>query len=222
MRGRFQEAREFSGRTQALLEDIGALAWLANARVHAAQVELLAGDPEAAERELRWAHETLQRMGDEVNAATVRALLAEALEDQDREAEAERWTEVGDETVLENEVLARVMCGAARAKAVARAGRFHEAERLAQDAVAVAGETDALNLRAHASLALADVLRRTRAGAEATSAAAEAALALYRAKGNLIGYARAEQLLAELRAETGPVTAPESPSDPPSLDRPGG
>jgi class 3 adenylate cyclase/tetratricopeptide (TPR) repeat protein len=209
MRGRHREARELSEQSTALLEDLGTVALLASARAHRAQAEVLAGRPAHAERELRKAHETFDLIGDKVNAAAAGALLAEALEAQGRHAEADRWTELVDQAALADDVLACVAWGAARAKALARAMRLDEAEALAREVVSATRETDALNMRAHASLALAEVLRQAGSKAEAASAAGEA-LALYREKGNLVAAAQAEQLLAEL----GAVTTSASPSGP--------
>jgi class 3 adenylate cyclase/tetratricopeptide (TPR) repeat protein len=209
MRGRHSEARELSEQSTTLLEDLGAVALLANARAHRAHAEVLAGRPGEAERDLRSAHETFAMIGDKVNAAAAEALLAEALEAQGRLAEADRWTEHVDQSAFADDVVARVAWGVARAKALARATRLDEAERLAHEVLAVARETDALNMRAHASLALAQVLRQAGSKAEATSAAGEA-LALYEQKGNLVGAAQVEQFLAELRT----VTTSASPGDP--------
>ena len=57
-------------------------------------IETLAGDYEAAERELRWGYETLERMGEESAQATIAAFLAETVYEQGRDEEAERLTEI--------------------------------------------------------------------------------------------------------------------------------
>jgi hypothetical protein len=215
MQQRFEEARALASETTTLLADLGTLAWLASARAHSAQVEALAGRPQEAERELRLAHETFDRIGDRVNAVAAAALLADALEAQGREAEAESWTELPDETVVADDVLARVAWGAARAKALARAERLEEAETLARETVAIADDTDALNMRGDATLALAVVLRRAGRGSEAAGVAGDA-LVLYRAKGNLAAAAQAERRLAEWSR----LTATPSPGAPPARGRP--
>jgi class 3 adenylate cyclase/tetratricopeptide (TPR) repeat protein len=201
MRGRFEQARAHGTESTALLEELGALSWLASARAHLGQVEMLAGRPDAAERELRLAHHTFDQIGDGVNAAAAAALLADALAAQGRHAEADGWSEAADESVLADDVHARVVWGAARAKALARAENLDQAERLARDTVVLADATDALNMRADASLALATVLLESGRTAEAT-AAAETALELYRAKGNLAAVTQAEKMLAVRRPLT--------------------
>jgi hypothetical protein len=117
--------------------------------------------------------------------------------------------------VVAGDVLAGVAWGAARAKALARARRVEEAERLARETVALADETDALNMRADVRLALAAVLREGERHDAAASAVSEA-LALYRAKGNVVAAARTERLLADWQ----PVTSAASPGAPRARGRP--
>ena len=73
-----------------------------------------------------------------------------------------------------------------RAKVLARRGELDAAERLAREAVSLAGQTDFLNLHGNALLDLATVLRHSRRLGDA-AAAADAANALYERKGNLVG-----------------------------------
>jgi tetratricopeptide (TPR) repeat protein len=210
MQERFDEARALAQEATGRLAELGTLGWLASARAHVGQVELLAGRAGDAERELRLAHETFDGIGDRVNAAAAAALLAEALAAQGRDAEAESWTELPDEAVVAGDVLAQVTWGTARAKALARAGRVDEAERLAHEIAAIADDTDALNMRGDATLALATVLRSAGRDDEAAAAAVDA-LTLYGAKGNLAAVARVEEWLAEwsgLTAEAAPGGRP--------------
>lgn len=68
---------------------------------------------------------------------------------------------------------------------------------VARKAVSVAGETDYLELHAHALLGLAEVLRLADRNQDAFSAV-HAALDLHRRKGNVVAEARAALLLEEL------------------------
>jgi hypothetical protein len=81
-----------------------------------------------------------------------------------------------------------------RAKVLAARGELLEAEQLARKAVALAEGTDALNQRAKVRLDLAHVLRLGGGPPEA-AAEVEAAVALYRAKGNEVAATRAEGAL---------------------------
>ena len=91
-------------------------------------------------------------------------------------------------------VAAQVACRTVRAKLVARSGDTDTAEALARKAVAVAGETDSLNLQGDAFASLAEVLVLARRGEPA--AAAQQAVALYEQKGNAAAASHARDLLA--------------------------
>ena len=80
---------------------------------------------------------------------------------------------------------------------LARRGELEEGERLAREAVALAAETDMLNMHADALVDLAEVLAL--AGGR-TPAELEQALALYERKGNLVMAERTRSRLAELAA----------------------
>jgi len=62
MRGEIAQARELVARARTLLEDIALTVWLAGPFTQmAAWVEILAGDHQTAEAQLRWGVETLPR-----------------------------------------------------------------------------------------------------------------------------------------------------------------
>src|SRR5207253_3015120 len=63
MCGRFSEARELFQRGKEIIEDLGLAISAAGASQERFDIEMLAGDPEAAEIELRRACETLERLG---------------------------------------------------------------------------------------------------------------------------------------------------------------
>jgi hypothetical protein len=96
--------------------------------------------------------------------------------------------------------LAHVWRGAA-AKALAADGRLEEAERLAGEAVTIAGRTDVLAMRGDALLDLAEVAPAAGRRGDA-AAAAQAALEPYRAKGSLPGAARARAAAAAAQLTT--------------------
>ena len=84
MAGRFTEARELSARSRAILEDLGLTLMLPTLDGWAGQVELLAGDPAAAERLWRRAYQALEGLGEKGNLSTIAAYLAEAVYQQGR------------------------------------------------------------------------------------------------------------------------------------------
>src|SRR4030095_16347800 len=76
MRGDFGEARELWTAARNVYEELGLDFRRAARSVIAAEIESLAGDESAAEAELRWAYETLERMGEKGARASIAAFLA--------------------------------------------------------------------------------------------------------------------------------------------------
>jgi class 3 adenylate cyclase/tetratricopeptide (TPR) repeat protein len=197
MLGRFEEAREACAQSHAALQEIGMPVLLGGGRGYSGAVELLAGDPVAAEQELRAGVEMLESIDEKGNLSTVAAYLAEALTLQDRNEEALAYTELSERTASDFDVMSHVAWRAARARVRARAGDFAAAEDLAREAVALAAPTDYVDLHGDALARLADVLRASGAREEAARAAAAAA-AMYAAKGNVVAVARVEEAAATL------------------------
>lgn len=180
MQGRFAEARALFARGLAILEELGLKLRMATRRTISGAIELLADDPVAAERELRWGYERLVEMGEKTDAGSIARQLAEALYRQGRYDDAERYAG--------NDV---------RAKLLARRGDLEGAERLAREAVAGADRGTNPNSRGNARLALAEVL--SRGGREADAIAVlDEARALFEAKRNVAAVARIENLRSSL------------------------
>jgi tetratricopeptide (TPR) repeat protein len=194
MAGEFDEARTLLRRFAAIVDDLGLRVTAASAAETYATVELLAGDPGAAERELRLGYERLERMGETSTSANLAALLAQALHAQGDDVEAVAVTEVA---APEDDVSAQVHLRSARAKALAAVGRLDEAEALGRDAVARASTTDFLVMCADALRDLAEVLLRSGRLPEA-AALAEEAHGLYTRKGNVVASRKVQETLATL------------------------
>jgi DNA-binding SARP family transcriptional activator len=194
MAGEFDESRALLRRFASIVDDLGLRVTAASAAETYAVVELLAGDPRAAERELRLGYERLERMGETSTSVNLAALLAQALHAQGDDAEAVAVTEV---VPADDDVSAQVHLRAARAKALASVGRLEEAEALGRDAVARASTTDFLVMCADALSDLAEVLRRARRPSEA-AALAEEALDLYVRKGNVVSARKVQDVLTTL------------------------
>jgi class 3 adenylate cyclase/tetratricopeptide (TPR) repeat protein len=195
MRGRFDEARELAGRSSAIYEEFGRRFALAAWSSWPGAVELLAGEPEAAERIFRSGFETLSSLGEKLNLSTIAASLAESLYLQGRDEEAEHLTVVSEEATSPDDVWAQVTWRSARARVLARRGELRQAESLARKAVALISETDALNMRAHALSSLAEILAASGRREEAAKSTAEA-LRLYEAKGNVVSASKARATLS--------------------------
>jgi predicted ATPase/class 3 adenylate cyclase len=194
MEGRFDEARALLAASEAAFDELG-LSLNSAVSHHTAMVELLAGDPVAAERCLRKGFDALEEMGDRALLSTTAAFLGEALLAQDREDEAERYARLSSELAAEDDMITQVVWRGVQAAVLARRGGLPEAERMARQAVALAERTDFLNQRAETLVVLGTVLRRQERPEDAHKALA-AALGLYERKGNLVAAAQVRAGLA--------------------------
>jgi class 3 adenylate cyclase/tetratricopeptide (TPR) repeat protein len=194
MRGRFDAARSLVEESRAILADLGQSRLVATVRTYAGKVALLAGDAEAAERELRQSLDALRQIGDLGNVATTAATLAAVLEELGRDSEALELTLLSERTAAPDDLHSVVLWHATRARVKARTGELDEALRLAEAAVASATPTDNLVLQGDALCALAIVLS-ARGLAEQAEQAAHDAAARYGAKGNVVAAARAQELV---------------------------
>jgi class 3 adenylate cyclase/tetratricopeptide (TPR) repeat protein len=206
MQGRFQTARQLIVDSKRLAADLGRPMMVAAMAMDFGEVELLAGDGPAAERELRGGYEVLERFGEDYWRATVATLLAEAVYLQGRPDEAWHWTGVGHGLAAGDDVDAQVRWRAVRAKVLAGRGDHDTATRLAVEAVQLAQATDFLSLRGEALMGLAKVYRLGGRPAESAAALADA-LALYERKGNLVAAATARSALSDLSGSglSGPI-----------------
>jgi DNA-binding SARP family transcriptional activator len=188
MEGSFDEARRAAAECKAILDDLGLSVTAASATETYAIVELLAGEPAAAERELRRGYEILERMGETIVTPVLAALLARALYELGQDEDALRATELSEQAAAPDDLSAHVQWRTARAQILARAGSLDEAEAFAREAVALAEQTDFLVVHADALAALAEVLRLGGRPAEADPVLGDA-LRLYERKGNVVAAA---------------------------------
>ena len=130
--------------------------------IDASTIELLAGDAEAAERELRTGYDMLVEIGDVHLRPTLAAYLAAVLVEEGNLGDAEALASYAESHSWEDDIVTEVMWRVARAQIQAHLGEAAEAERLAREAVGSAAPTDFLELQATALLALARVLRQAR------------------------------------------------------------
>ena len=183
MEGRSEEARALYARGRSIFEELGHTSGLAAHRLLSGSVELLLGDPYAAELELRSGCEQLEAMGETGILSSLVAFLAEALLLQNRLEEALHSTKVSEGASSADDVASNAGWRATRAKLLARGGQWAAAIALAHEAVALAETTDHLNLQGDALRALGDVLR-VRGEPEAAAAALRGAADRYERKGN--------------------------------------
>ena len=201
MRGRFDDARRHVEDARVIFTELGDPISITE---NAGYVELLAGDFEAAERQLRHGYDALEARGETNVLCTMAATLAIALLEQGRDGEAEQYTEISERTTPHDDRVTQAMWRATRARVLARRGELEAAERLAREAVGVLADSESIVDRGGAALALAEVLQRAGRAGEAAALAEEAAV-LFERKGNVVSAAQARALLAEPAADALPL-----------------
>jgi class 3 adenylate cyclase len=185
MRGRFDDARATAADGIALAEELGAPLLAAALRAWAAEVELLAGAADAAERLLAPALETLRSLEETGILASVAAYRAEALWLLDRHDEAEQLTVLSERNATRDDLHAQVAWRVTRARIGLARGELDVAAALAGEAVELAQETDYLDLLGKALAAVGET--HAAAGrAEQSARALADALAAFEAKGNIV------------------------------------
>ncbi|MEP6641663.1 MAG: adenylate/guanylate cyclase domain-containing protein, partial [Gaiellales bacterium] len=197
MRGDFATARQLYAQARATLGEIGGGLLAASTALDSSGVEMLAGDPAAAERELRRDYDVLEQMGERYLLSTMAGLLAQALVAQGRYHEAAAMGERAEQMSAEDDVESRVLVRSVRAELHLHAGRTAEA------AAAIASAAELLR-GADAPMIMADVLALSarvdaaRGEMPAATAKLQQATELYRAKGNIVAERRAAELAATL------------------------
>jgi len=201
MLGQFEEAREHVAKAQRVSQELGLAFWAASFRQFSGFVELLAGEPSAAEQHFRSGYEALGRLGEQTYRLTTAAYLAHALYELGRYEEALDLTRSIEEEAATDDVHTQVLWLGARAKALARLGGSAEAVEIAEKAVVLSQAITDESTRADALTDLA--VARSFSGLPAAAAAAAAeALDLYEAKGNVVRVRTTRALLASLHTTT--------------------
>jgi tetratricopeptide (TPR) repeat protein len=198
MQGRIEDAGGQIMASRSILKDLGQRLSYGATSIDEGEIQLLAGDAEAAERVLREGFELLESIGETGYLSTVASLLAESIYLQKRYEEAERFSEVSEQTAAPEDLASQASWRSVRAMVLAQRGEAEKAEDLARDAVEIARTTDHLNTHAWTLLALADVLAIGGRAPQAIPVIEQAGV-LYDRKGNLVMAEKARNLLAELR-----------------------
>ncbi|MGZ8717407.1 MAG: ATP-binding protein, partial [Gaiellaceae bacterium] len=184
MQGSVAQARALAAEAAATYDKLGLSLMRAGLAELIATNELLAGDIEAAERELRLAMEVYAD-GAPPLAGLQAAQLVDVVLRQGRIDEAEELLAYARGTVEESDVDGFVAMHLAEARVATVRGRRAEALRFVDEAIDALADTDALGLRADAL-----AVRAAAAGDEPKEA-----LALYELKGNVAAAAQLRNLV---------------------------
>lgn len=179
--GDIAAARSLKDEAERIYADLGLRMSIAGLTQIAARIERLAGNPVAAEAELRKGLDILRgSAGEALNLAW----LAAALVAQDRFAEAQAAATEARETSPIEDVQTEVVWRGVLARVRAAAGEHEDALGLARSAVERSSLTDDLTMQAEALLDLAAVCELAGDTGGAAAAASEAEL-LYERKGRI-------------------------------------
>jgi hypothetical protein len=175
-----------------MLETVGSRA-VGNSMLSAGRVEVLAGEPVAAERYYRRGLDTMRQIDEIIAAQALAPALANTLCAQGGVDEAARLLEIIPEPWEGSSVRIRAGWLAARGRICALRGESRAAQGLAIEGRALLETSDLLDLRGDVTATLAEVLMAAGEVGAARRAAAEAAR-LYQQKGNLAAAAHLAHL----------------------------
>jgi ATP/maltotriose-dependent transcriptional regulator MalT len=198
MRGNFEVARVRYRRGRALLEEFGYRFFAALISLDSALVEMLAGDLQAAERELRGDYQTLEQMGERNYIWTTAGMLAEVLYRQGRYGESSELAGVCRELASPDDVASQFLWRCVQAKLLARDGQHEPSAAFLAEALDLIGDSDWVDWQGNGFMDLAEICRLRGRTADAIEALQQAS-ARFAAKGNMVSLRRADELAGELR-----------------------
>ena len=195
--GRFEEARASHDTGWALLHDLGDPIWWAGAAMLRGELELTAGDPQAAYDALAEGHRVLAEHAETGYLATVVGLQAQAALELGREDEALELTDETERLAQKDDFEPRARLRLVRAVVQARRGGIGRAEELAREAAGLIEPTDYLFLYVNLNLVRAEIARLA-GRQEAEREALEKALASAEEKGCLVAMKQIRERLGAL------------------------
>jgi predicted ATPase/class 3 adenylate cyclase len=203
--GELNHARDLYRRSRALLEEYGMKFSAALTSLDSGLVELIAGDPEVAEAELRRDYEELDRMGESNYRATIAAFLAEALYRQERLEDAEKFAGICREIAAADDLVSQIYWRSVLGRVLARRGEFDRGRILLLEAHEMIRPSDELDSKGKILADLAEV-EEFAGRPEEAAAALEEAVQLFEAKGNVVSATLSRERLAKLRVAPGSVS----------------
>ncbi len=199
MRGEFDLSRALCVQARQLFEELGLRVEAASMVLESSRVELLAGNPAEAERELRRGFIVLEELRERYLLSTLSGLLGRALWEQQRPGEAEDMAALAEEISDLDDIDAQVHWRCVLAKVLAERGEGDQAEALVRAALDLLAPTDAVVLQIEALIDLGEVL--TILGRDGATIAFEQARELAAAKGSDVLVTRALELAGAAPAE---------------------
>jgi class 3 adenylate cyclase/tetratricopeptide (TPR) repeat protein len=198
MQGRFEEARDVAANARSLLQELGRPLDIYTLAFWTGPLEMLAGNPVAAERDAAAACDGLEAAGEKGWLSTMATLLADALYAQGRLDESEAAVQRCRDAATSDDFNAQGAWRAAQARILARRTVHEEAEQLAREAVEIIDRSDELSHQGDVRVSLAEVLRLA-GRTEESIPVLEEALERYEQKENRVAADSTRALLANAR-----------------------
>jgi ATP/maltotriose-dependent transcriptional regulator MalT len=196
MQGEIERARALYRQSYSTLIELDAGVSAMTSSIDSSQVERLAGDFAAAERELRRDYDALAAIDESYHRSTIAAFLSQVLLATGQTDEALRFTELAEALGEADDVLTQVPWRGVRARILAGRGDSEGARRLASEAVDLAATSDP-RLRADALIDLADVLEAV-GDRESSEPPLREALGLYELKGDVVSARRLRERIGSI------------------------
>jgi class 3 adenylate cyclase len=210
MRANFDVARARYRRSRTLLEECGWRHMAALTSLDSAPVEMLAGDLETAEHELRKDYRTLKQMGERNYISTTAGMLAEVLYRQSRYQESADLADACQELASPDDVASQFLWRCVQAKLLAQDCQHQRSDALISEALDLIGGSDWLDWQGNGFMNLAEVRRLGGHIADAVEALGQASLR-FTEKGNVVSARRADELADDLRASLAGATPDPAP-----------
>jgi tetratricopeptide (TPR) repeat protein len=158
MQGEFDHARSLASRGRTLFEDLGLDMEKARLGMETSNIERLAGDLDAAERELRDAYEALDAVGEKYVLSTVAGFLAQTLLERDDLSEASTVCDRSRDLATDADVATQGLWRYVRGRILTRQGAYADAEAITREALAYLAPTEAIIYQIECHTALGDAL----------------------------------------------------------------
>jgi class 3 adenylate cyclase/tetratricopeptide (TPR) repeat protein len=197
MSGDFDRARDRIRESEAFARRFGSEFWVSATYEFGGEIELMAGNVEAAERSFRAEYDIHRRTGDEGHGSTSAAYLALSLSRLGRFDEAEEMATIARAAGAEDDLATQASARSAQALVRSARGEHDEALRLAREAVDMWAGAQSPTYQGNSLMVLAEVSRAAGLPEEAMDAA-RAALAAYERKGHQPGAGSARALVDEI------------------------
>jgi predicted ATPase/class 3 adenylate cyclase len=203
MDGQFDRGRELCDRARATLRELGRSVTAQSTSIEASRVEMLAGEPGAAERLLRADFDALEATGEKYFRSTIAGQLAQALYAQDRLDESDRLATIAEQLSAEDDIWSQALWRGVRAKLLARGGHAGDAIAMLAEADRRVVESDDIEVVADLRADAAEVAR-VLDGPESAGPPLREALELYERKGDRVAADRTRRLIVGGRQATRP------------------